>query len=217
MPSLAEFMESLTQEQDKLVMMGTIKPSKYQSLVGGDSKVDSKGKKKANSKNPPDQKKYKPKSHEESSRSKNNSQKKKGKGEMRKYNNCGMVFHLEISCMKKQIDTLNQILEKHNISLPNGAKKKEGASNFEDNERFDALVASTVRSSSFIIESEDSRHMVSTWEAFSSLDALNGPKIVLGDDYETESKGKDRIDLEHGSFNNVLYVQGLVPNLLLVY
>ena len=27
-PKLAEFMESLTQEQDKLVMMGTIKPSK---------------------------------------------------------------------------------------------------------------------------------------------------------------------------------------------
>ena len=27
MPSLTDFMESLTQEQDKLVMMGTIKPS----------------------------------------------------------------------------------------------------------------------------------------------------------------------------------------------
>ena len=33
MPSLAYFMESLTQEQDKLVMMGTIKPSKDQALV----------------------------------------------------------------------------------------------------------------------------------------------------------------------------------------
>ena len=28
-PNLVEFMESLTQEKDKLVMMGTIKPSKY--------------------------------------------------------------------------------------------------------------------------------------------------------------------------------------------
>ena len=46
MPKLAEFMESLTREQDKLVMMGTIKPSKYQALVAGDSKVDSKSKKK---------------------------------------------------------------------------------------------------------------------------------------------------------------------------
>ena len=47
MPSLADFMEFLTQEQDKLVMMGTIKPSKDQDLVAGDSRVDSKGKKKS--------------------------------------------------------------------------------------------------------------------------------------------------------------------------
>ena len=46
MPKLAEFMESLTQDQDKLVMMGNIKPSKDQALVAGDSRVDSKGKKK---------------------------------------------------------------------------------------------------------------------------------------------------------------------------
>ena len=39
MPSLIDFMESLTQEQDKLVMMGTIKTSKDQYLVAGDSRV----------------------------------------------------------------------------------------------------------------------------------------------------------------------------------
>ena len=60
MPSLADFMESLTQEQDKLVMMGTIKLSKDQALVAGDSRVDSKGKKKA--KKPPEQKRDKNKS-----------------------------------------------------------------------------------------------------------------------------------------------------------
>ena len=47
MPKLAKFMESLTQEQDKLVMMGTIKHSKDQALVVGDSKVDLKSKKKS--------------------------------------------------------------------------------------------------------------------------------------------------------------------------
>ena len=52
MPSLADFMESLTQEHDKLVMMGTIKPSKDQALIAGDSKVDSKSKNKA--KKPPE-------------------------------------------------------------------------------------------------------------------------------------------------------------------
>ena len=78
MPSLTYFMESLTQEQDKLVMMGTIKPSKDQSLIAGDSRVDSKRKKKA--KNPPEQKRDKNKSPKEPQGSKKNYQKKKNKG-----------------------------------------------------------------------------------------------------------------------------------------
>ena len=59
--------------------------------------------------------------------------------------------------------------------------------------------------------------MVSTREILSYLDDSNGPIFVLGDDYETKSKGNGRIDLEHGSFNNVLYVPGIAANLLLVY
>ena len=59
--------------------------------------------------------------------------------------------------------------------------------------------------------------MVLIREAFSSLDDSNGPNILLVDNYETESKGKGRIDLDHGSFNNVLYVPGLAANLLSVY
>ena len=63
MPSLVDFMESLTQEQDKLVMMGTIKPSKDQDLIAGDSRVDSKSKKKA--KNPLEKKRDKKQSLED--------------------------------------------------------------------------------------------------------------------------------------------------------
>ena len=59
--------------------------------------------------------------------------------------------------------------------------------------------------------------MVSTEEAFISLDMLKGPPIVLGDDSLTESFGKGRIDFDHGKFSNVLYVPGLASNLLLVY
>ena len=59
MPSLADFMESLTQEKDKLVMMGTIKPSKEKALVAGDSKRKKKSKK------PPEQKRDKKQSPEE--------------------------------------------------------------------------------------------------------------------------------------------------------
>ena len=69
MLKLAYFMESLTQEKDKFVMMGTIKPSKYQDLVAGDSRVDSKSNKK--DKNPPEQKRDKNKSQEEPQGSKN--------------------------------------------------------------------------------------------------------------------------------------------------
>ena len=84
-------MESLTKEQDKLVMMGTIKPSKEQALFFGDSRVDSKIKKKT--KNPPKQKRDKSKSQEEPQSSKKNYQKKKNKGEMSKCAYCNnMVF-----------------------------------------------------------------------------------------------------------------------------
>ena len=40
---------------------------------------------------------------------------------------------------------------------------------------------------------------------------------MLGDNLETESKGKGSIDFDQGSFNNVLYVPSLVANLLIVY
>ena len=80
-----------------------------------------------------------------------------------------------------------------------------------------ALVAGTSSSPSFIIDSGDSIHMVSTRETFSSLEMLKGPPIVLGDESLTNSLGKGRIDLDHGNFNNVLYVPGLSSNILSVY
>ena len=110
MPNLADFMESLTQEQDELVMMGTIKPSKDQYLVVGDSRVDSKGKKKANSKKPPEQKRDKSKSQEDPSGSKKNFGKKKNKGEMNKCAYCSKGYHPESSCIKNKINMLTQLL-----------------------------------------------------------------------------------------------------------
>ena len=57
MPSLESFMESLTQEKDKVVQMGTIKTRKYQALV---ARVlnPSKGKKKSKDSKHPDIPKY---------------------------------------------------------------------------------------------------------------------------------------------------------------
>ena len=84
------------------MMMGTIKPSKYQALVSRDSRVDSKGKNK--SKKPLEHKRDKIKSQEEPQGSKKKFQKKKNKGEMCKCAYCSKGNHLESSCMKKQID-----------------------------------------------------------------------------------------------------------------
>ena len=116
--------------------------------------------------------------------------------------------------MKNQIDMLTQLLEKNNISLSDCSKKREGGSNSEDKERVHALFARTSSSPSFIIDYGASRHMVSTKEIFSSLVMSKGPLIVLGDKSLTDSMGKGRIDLDHGNFNNVLYVPGLAYNLL---
>ena len=73
--------------------MGTIKPSKDQALVAGDSRVDSKGKKKA--KKPLEQKRDKNKSQEEPQGS------KKNKGEMSKCTYCSKGYHPESSCIRK--------------------------------------------------------------------------------------------------------------------
>ena len=73
------------------------------------------------------------------------------------------------------------------------------------------MVAGTSSSPSFITDFGASRHMVLTKESFSSLD------IIFGDDSFTDSLGKGRIDIDHGKFNNVLYVPGLASNLLSMY
>ena len=79
-------------------MMGTVKPYRDQALISGDSRVDSKIKKKA--KKPPEQKRDKKQSLEEPQGSKKNYQKKKNKGEMNKCAYCNKGNHSEISCMK---------------------------------------------------------------------------------------------------------------------
>ena len=44
-----------------------------------------------------------------------------------------------------------------------------------------------------------------------------GPPTVLGDNSLTDNMGKGRIDIDHGNFNNVLYVSDLASNILSVY
>jgi hypothetical protein len=52
---------------------------------------------------------------------------------------------------------------------------------------------------------------------YSSLDACKVPPILMGDNSSVEVTGKGRIELDNGSFENVLYVPKLFVNLLSVY
>ena len=120
--------------------------------------------------------------------------------------------------MKKTIDTMTQLLEKNNILVLDDARKKYGnSSSSEGKEKCHALVAGTSNSSSFIIDSGASRNMVSRREFFSSMSSNAGPTVRMGDDSEIQTKGISMIDLEHGCFNDVLYVPYLEANLLSVY
>jgi hypothetical protein len=107
MPSLEEFIESLTQEKTKLINMGTIKGPREHALTMHDGSHKYKKSKD----------KYKRKSHSHTKKEgytkpfidASGSKGEKGrKGE--KCTHCHKGFHLESACMKKQIDLMSQIL-----------------------------------------------------------------------------------------------------------
>ena len=67
--------------------------------------------------------------------------------------------------MKKMIDHMKKLLEKHNISLPKGARKDESRDKTEDHdERCHALKDVFSKSHSFLIDSGSSNHMVASIE-----------------------------------------------------
>ena len=152
-------MESLTQDQDKLVQMGSIK-TKDQALVVGFLNLAKGNPKSKNLKLSNKKKSEKPKSSEGATNPPKEKE-KKGK-EKAKCSYCHKGWHLEISCMKKTIDTMVQLLEKNNIPVPDNARKRDGnSSSSEGQDKFHALVVGNYNSSSFIISLGASKHMVS--------------------------------------------------------
>ena len=84
--------------------------------------------------------------------------------------------------MKNTIDMMEHLLEKNNIPVPEGSRKKDGGSGSKNKERFHALVAGSSDSSSFIIDSGASRNMASVKYFFSSMYFDSGPNVRMGDD-----------------------------------
>ena len=76
-----------------------------------------------------------------------------------------------------------QLLEKSNILVADSKMKKDGnSSSNERKEKCHALVAGTSKSSSFVVDSGDSRNMVAKKELFSSMSLNVGPIVQMGDD-----------------------------------
>ena len=112
---------------------------------------------------------------------------------------------------------MSRLLEQHNISLPEGARKDDFGDKIEDHERWHALKDGFSKSHAFFIDSGASNHMVASKESFYSLQLTDGPSIHMGDDTQIWAEGKGTKKLEHGVFKNVLYVPSLVVNFLYVY
>ena len=120
--------------------------------------------------------------------------------------------------MRRKIDEIVVLLEKHNIIIPIGTRKADHREEIEEHDhRCHALKAICSTTHAFLIDSGASNHMVSSRESFSSLQYFDGPSIQMGNNSQIRSKGKGYIKLEHGKFKDVLYVPSLAANLLSVY
>ena len=194
--------------------MGAIKTSKYHALlVTNSSKAQAKGKSK---KKEPKATDSKPKQNQQTSEGASGSKKnKKFKNKLSIY--CEKGYHLEYYFMRKQLDEMSALLKQHNISPPQREKKPDEEPQTKDDERCHALKASLTQSTSYIIDSGASNHMVSSKESFSTLTLLKGPNIHMGNDSQIPAKGRGSAREEHSEFKNVLYVPSLATNLLFVY
>ena len=70
-----------------------------------------------------------------------------------------------------------QLLEKNNIPVPKGARKKDGGSGSDNKERCHALVFGSSDSSSFIIDLGAYRNKASIRDFFTSMYLDSGPTV----------------------------------------
>jgi hypothetical protein len=180
MPSLEDFIESLTREQTKLINMGTIKGPRVHALTVHD------GSHKYQKSKDKDKRKFHAHTKKEGYRKPfidaSGSKGEKGrKGEKCTY--CHKGFHSESSCMEKQIDLMSQILQQNNFGdrIPEGAKKKkpEDPNSKKDNSSH-ALIAINSSPDAWIVDSGASHHMATLEVVYFSLDVLSLQETLCG-------------------------------------
>ena len=122
--------------------------------------------------------------------------------------------------MKKQIDLMNQIIQKKNLGdhIAKGAKKmKPKDQNSKKGNSIHALITIKSFPDAWIVDLGASHHMATKKAVYYSLDAFKGPPILMGDNSPVEVTDKGRIELTNESFENVLHVPEIFVNLLSVY
>ena len=113
---------------------------------------------------------------------------------------CRKGFHLEHTCMKKNLDEMTLILERNNINLLESVQKRDNHDRDTQQERGHAFMASTSKPKSLLIDSRASNHMMSNKYSFSSLDTEKIIPIHMGDDSQIILKGKGTVKVEQTSF-----------------
>ena len=143
----------------------------------------------------------------------------KGKKGKSKCGYCNRGNHPESSCMKKTIDLMAKVLQQNNLGdyIPENAKKKPEDKPPERRGNSHALIAINSSPDAWILDSGASYHMAATKNVLSSITACTGPPILMGDDTPVEVTGQGRVELQHGSFENVLHIPKLSVNLLSIY
>ena len=95
-------------------------------------------------------------------------------------------------------------MRKKKIDVPNAYKDKGSSSTSKG--KGQALVASEYNVEEWVLDSRATHHMGASRDQFSSLTPSHVPHIYVGNDTQVEVKGKDNIELENGSFIDVLHV-----------
>jgi hypothetical protein len=139
----------------------------------------------------------------------------KGKKEKTKCSYCNRGFHPKSSFMKKTIDLMAQTLEQHHLKdciLDNARKNSSSQKGIGH-----ALLAISSSLDAWVIDSKATLHMASSDRLLSYLETCSRPSIFMGDDSLAEVCGRDRVNLDHGCFQDVLDVLNFSMNLLSIY
>ena len=114
------------------------------------------------------------------------------------------------------------LLQKRTIAIPTTSHRSSSSSSCQsdgnDIGKGHALCASTTSpSSTWLLDSSASHHMVSSQDLFSSFEVSPTPHILMGNNIVMTVCGKGSIDIDDGTFHNLLCVPSLSSNLLFIY